>query len=307
MWFHVVKLPRTPHIGARAEMQNSSAVSALWQIVTGRGCELSRDGRCVTDGPGPYRSLDDCSVIALQPFTISMATYHVEARFDYLSIRNVAYRSEQYPRGPDGVSMLANDEMRWITDHTITSSGFEACAFPVEWEGGSANTQSSFFNPYWIFFGPMPCLIIFILVAFRLRTRRQMAWDRRLAAQNMGSIRRQTWEFPERQEQRPPAPIVQGRPVASAVSVPGLIAGVALTENPIHGRMSGHLTVAHELNQLAMLHAAGHISTQEFDAAKARLLGMPVPDPPAAQEAMPTATGTVVGVPVRGWMGLHQV
>ena len=72
---------------------------------------------------------------------------------------------------------------------------------------------------------------------------------------------------------------------------------------PIHG----HLTVAHELNQLAMLHAAVHISTQEFDAAKARLLGMPVPDPPAAQEAMPTATGTVVGVPVRGWMGLHQV
>ena len=288
-------------------MANTTA-SAVWQIVTGRGCELSRDGRCVTDGPGPYRNLDGCTVIALQPITISMATYFVEARFDYLFIRNVAYRSEQYPRGPDGVSMLAYEEMRWVTDMTVSSNGFEACAFPVEWEGGSTtNTQPSFFSPYWIFFGPLPCLLIFILLAFRVRTRRQMAWDRRLSAQNSGSLRRHTWEFPERQEQRPPAPIVQGRPVASAVSVPGLVAGVALTENPINGRMSGQLTVAHELNQLAMLHAAGHISTQEFDAAKARLLGMPVPDPPAAQEAMPTATGTVVGVPVRGWMGLHQV
>ena len=170
-------------------MANTTA-SAVWQIVTGRGCELSRDGRCVTDGPGPYRNLDGCSVIALQPLTISMATYFVEARFDYLSIRNVAYRSEQYPRGPDGVSMLANEEMRWVTDMTVSSNGFEACAFPVEWEGGStSSTQPSFFSPYWIFFGPLPCLLIFILLAFRVRTRRQMAWDRRLSAQNTGSLR----------------------------------------------------------------------------------------------------------------------
>ena len=69
--------------------------------------------------------------------------------------------------------MLANEEMRWVTDMTVSSNGFEACAFPVEWEGSlTTNTPPSTSDPTGVIVG----VVVGVIIAFALAL---VIWHRR--------------------------------------------------------------------------------------------------------------------------------
>ena len=108
--------------------------------------------------------------------------------------------------------------------------------------------------------------------------------------------------MPHQQLQDPLPRVAQGRPVAVpgapvvaqgiALSDMGAVAGGARpSDGPYSNAVNEELMAA--LEQLVALHAAGHVTLAEFEAAKARLLGLP---PPLEPGAVPVATAVAVPV-----------
>jgi hypothetical protein len=85
----------------------SGASSNYWEITSGSSyCQMSRNGKCVTDGSGSYGNDEMCTFVARSAFLIAMSQYDVEDRHDYLQVDGTAYYGGSYTRGPsdDGVS-----------------------------------------------------------------------------------------------------------------------------------------------------------------------------------------------------------
>jgi len=220
--------------------------SNYWRI-TG-DCELSQAfGRCVTDGPGDYGNSERCTAYAVDDFYIYTALFDLEATHDWVNVGGTEYTSNAGGRGPNGVHMTPGERLEWYSDSSITDRGWKICAEYADWEGGSSFT--SFFRnfdfPFWIV--PFPFLIFAILIHMRQRRRRMTAMAHRQQA-HAAAV-------------RPPP-----RPVAQAIATPAVpsVAGTAAEVN-----------LADELGKLAELHHAGHLNDEQYEAAKARLLGIP--------------------------------
>lgn len=86
--------------------------SAYWEIMTGKEyCELSAEGRCVTDGPGFYGNREHCSIRVVHPLTVSAVQYDVEDRQDYVTVKGKAYRDPLRP--PRNVDMKVDEYIYW--------------------------------------------------------------------------------------------------------------------------------------------------------------------------------------------------
>ena len=104
--------------------------TVLWQVVSGADdCEIVDDGRCVTDGEGPYGAFEFCRVKALQPLVITTVYYDIETGSDFMTVADKAYR--QTASGPQGVHVPQGAELVWETDDSVFREGFKVCASAV--------------------------------------------------------------------------------------------------------------------------------------------------------------------------------
>jgi hypothetical protein len=102
--------------------------------------------------------------------------------------------------------------------------------------------------------------------------------------------RRQAHMYPRHAVEMRMAQRAQGTAVGSAVQATP-IAGV-----PTVTAVPANTNLAAELDALAQLHASGQLTTAEFEAAKAALLGVPTVQGTAAPGAsVPTATAVAIG------------
>jgi hypothetical protein len=155
-----------------------TAITQWWQVNSGSAfCTLSRSDRCVHDGPHDYGNSEYCAITALSSFRISMASYHVESAYDYLSVNGVAYQVSGHSMGPDGVNVVAGDVITWQSDTSVTNLGWEMCSMPVEWTGGSGRPGGGYSSFPWYFMpGPLVFLMVFAFVGCcRSRTSRRLA------------------------------------------------------------------------------------------------------------------------------------
>ena len=104
----------------------NSSNSSYWQILSGDNvCQLVEGGRCVTDGPGNYGNYERCVVKALQSVLLTARQYHIEPRYDYVTVNNVAHRTS-FPS--QGVSMNEGATWTWTSDGSVTRPGYVLCA-----------------------------------------------------------------------------------------------------------------------------------------------------------------------------------
>ena len=99
--------------------------SALWTVTNGSTyCEVSSAGQCVGDGVGNYGVNEACTVQAVIAMTVSATSFSTEAGYDYVEIKGTQYSGIS---GPSSVVMAAGETLRWHSDSSQGSSGFEIC------------------------------------------------------------------------------------------------------------------------------------------------------------------------------------
>ena len=104
----------------------SSNSSSYWRIVFGSNvCQLSDNGRCVTDGPGSYGNYERCEVQALRDLTVTAQQYDNEDFYDYVTVDGVRHR---YAFPAQGVSMNKGAALVWTSDGSVRRAGYTLCA-----------------------------------------------------------------------------------------------------------------------------------------------------------------------------------
>ena len=100
---------------------------AFWQVISGsQFCQITDDGRCVTDGEGQYGRGENCRVKALRSLSLTTTQYSVELGCDYLTVGGVRFSDSG--NGPQGMKLPAGSELVWRTDGSAVSDGFTVCA-----------------------------------------------------------------------------------------------------------------------------------------------------------------------------------
>ena len=97
----------------------------LWTITTGaEHCELSADGRCVSDGSGNYGNNQFCrfeATVALQATTTFFST---ERYYDQITVLGQQYSGTS---GFTDLALAAGDGIEFRSDYSVTAGGFEIC------------------------------------------------------------------------------------------------------------------------------------------------------------------------------------
>jgi hypothetical protein len=155
----------------------SGASSNYWEITSGSSyCQMSRNGKCVTDGSGSYGNDEMCTFVARSAFLIAMSQYDVEDRHDYLQVDGTAYYGGSYTRGPDGLYITSGTTVTWVTDRSVTNGGFEICSadagvsFQNSDDGGSRGGGFNF--PYYAI-GPAVFAVLIPLSIWNAKRRQQ--------------------------------------------------------------------------------------------------------------------------------------
>ena len=104
---------------------------ALLLLLSGsEHCEITRNGTCLTDGPGYHDTNEDCSAVAVHDLYLSALQYDVEHTYDYITVGTTEYRAPMSP-GPQHHFMRAGELVSWYSDVSVVSAGFTVCASTV--------------------------------------------------------------------------------------------------------------------------------------------------------------------------------
>ena len=108
-----------------------------WTVISGgQYCEVSADGRCITDSAGNHGNRESCTVradVALRAnatfFDLEFSSYYDYDKqwyvyYDYVTIAGTRYGGSS---GPDNVLMAANSNLTWYSDEGGTHGGFVIC------------------------------------------------------------------------------------------------------------------------------------------------------------------------------------
>jgi len=112
----------------------ATPVSEFWEIVSGSEyCQISNDGRCITDGVGGYGHNENCEIRTLRPLVATATEYDIEHGYDFLMVAGVKYMGAD---GPQGLQLDQGAELEWKSDFSVGKGGFTVCATPVSelWE-----------------------------------------------------------------------------------------------------------------------------------------------------------------------------
>ena len=113
-------------------------------------CSLSYGGECITDGVGQYGNGQSCTFRANQDFALDVREFSTETNYDFIDVYAPPAPPGQFPCSPgtttatypgcrrysgyslsngppSGTLMHAGDFIRWHTDGSVTSGGFEMC------------------------------------------------------------------------------------------------------------------------------------------------------------------------------------
>ena len=248
--------------------------------VSGGGCET--DGRCVRSvGDGDYASNQDCTIYARETLTLDVVAYEVESCCDYLSVGGSRYSSS--PRGPNGVMMREGDTMTWHSDGSVDGCGWLVCGYqtgesfqtcPPRSFGGNFEGPSMFYGeegagfPFYV----LPSTFVLFGI-FSCATSKK---GRRQARQMSRRIQRPPPRPPPRQQITPSAQ--QVTPLTAAM----IDARVqAAREKSRRDRPPDYMydgpsqSIADEIQKLSELRAQGMLDDEQFEQAKAQLLGTP--------------------------------
>ena len=88
-------------------------------------CEVTNNGRCVTDGAGNYGNGERCTITANIAMTPVFTEFATESGWDYLTIGGQQYSGTN---APTGLSLAAGDTIAWYTDdEMVQDTGFTIC------------------------------------------------------------------------------------------------------------------------------------------------------------------------------------
>ena len=113
-------------------------------------CSLSYGGECITDGVGQYGNGQSCTFRANRDFALDVREFSTETNYDFIDLYAPPAPPGQFPCSPgtttatypgcrrysgyllsngppSGTPMHAGDFIRWHTDGSVTSGGFEMC------------------------------------------------------------------------------------------------------------------------------------------------------------------------------------
>ena len=141
--------------GARARSLSPMAnLTRFWTILSPSPnpnvCSLSYGGECITDGIGQYGNSQSCTFRANRDFTLDVREFSTEPNYDFIDVYAPPAPPGQFPCSPgtttaaypgcrrysgyslsngppSGTQMHAGDFIRWHTDTSVTSGGFEMC------------------------------------------------------------------------------------------------------------------------------------------------------------------------------------
>jgi len=111
----------------------ASSTPTYWTVESGAAyCQVSSDGRCVTDGIGSHGPDEACTVRATMELWATASFFSVENYWDHVTIGGTQYSGTN---GPFSVAMSAQDPLQWSSDFSGHSGGFTVCAspHPVYW------------------------------------------------------------------------------------------------------------------------------------------------------------------------------
>ena len=88
------------------------ALQTYWTIAqTGTPCEISTDGRCVTDGAGNYETNEQCTMTAQVPMTLEVTEFTTEDNFDYIEIGASRYSGSNGPNAVQPAGRRIHDDV----------------------------------------------------------------------------------------------------------------------------------------------------------------------------------------------------
>jgi len=128
--------------GAPAKIPTSD----FFNVIHGqRFCQISQDGKCVTDGSGRYNNNERCLIEAKKSLVLTHQEFSTEKNFDFLfmlengqkeishhwsSRHNKNHWLHKFDgrKGPNGEKMTAGQKLQWYSDGSVLREGFVVCA-----------------------------------------------------------------------------------------------------------------------------------------------------------------------------------
>lgn len=103
--------------------------NAIFGVVSGSEfCATSNGGACIGDTEGNYGNNERCIVQVLTESVIRVVDFQLEAGFDFLDICDgVTCNTYSNENGPNGVTVLPGQEIRFSSDHSVTMVGWLLC------------------------------------------------------------------------------------------------------------------------------------------------------------------------------------
>jgi len=83
-------------------------------------------GRCI-ETDGGYSDYETCTIYVRGNCDLEVSTFYLETGYDYLYVDDVGYTGY---RSPDGIRVYPGDELLFVTDYSVSKSGFDICCSP---------------------------------------------------------------------------------------------------------------------------------------------------------------------------------
>jgi hypothetical protein len=115
--------PHSHHPPPSPSTQTSSL--KRWTVLSGGShCEVTSDGRCITDGIGNYGNYEYCTFRAEVSMTVTTTVFGTESGYDFITIGGTRYSGST---GPMNVQVAAGSTVTWNSDGSVTGTGFQIC------------------------------------------------------------------------------------------------------------------------------------------------------------------------------------
>ena len=131
--------PHSHHPPPSPSTQTSSLTR--WTVLSGGShCEITSDGRCITDGIGNYGNYEYCTFRAEVSMTVTTTVFGTESCCDFITIGGTRYSGST---GPMNVQVAAGSTVTWNSDGSVTGTGFQICTdTPLSPDGCACITSS---------------------------------------------------------------------------------------------------------------------------------------------------------------------
>jgi hypothetical protein len=284
----------------------ATPMSSRWWILSWDGCELVSDDcvRTVTLG-GLYYDNAQCSFTARETLDLHFTYFDTESCCDRLRIdgRVGSYSGSGPEASSLPITIWEGETLNWESDFSVTRTGWEVCASELGSEPDSYGDAGilGLGVPDVVVFAPLTIVILAIVMVSRVMKKA------RTTGQRPATIVRQMTRFRRPQSHGSVQNAAGGSSVAAVAAIAPIasVSSVSSVSSVAPMAAGGTGSMTDQLTQLSHLRDQGILSEAQFEAGKARILGVQPNQAPIAM-AVPSQYIVPMAQPVQAQATLVQ-